>query len=61
MRTTGGRSGQERPPKPHTFLDSTAVHWKEEAYFYPPAKFIAQANAADPAISERFSEPNFSP
>jgi acetyl-CoA synthetase len=36
-----------------------AVHWKEEAYFYPPAKFIGQANAADPAISERFSEPNF--
>ena len=22
-----------------------AVHWPEEAYYYPPAKFIAQANA----------------
>src|SRR5499427_2753368 len=36
-----------------------AVHWKEEEYFYPPAKFIAQANAADPAMFERFSEKNF--
>ena len=36
-----------------------AVHWKEEEYFYPPAKFIAQANAGDPAILERFSEQNF--
>src|SRR6266700_3338458 len=36
-----------------------AVHWKEEEYFHPPAKFIAQANAADPDIFERFSEQNF--
>jgi len=36
-----------------------AVHWKEEEYFHPPAKFIAQANAADPSIFERFSEENF--
>jgi acetyl-CoA synthetase len=36
-----------------------AVHWKEEEYFYPPAKFIAQANAGDPGILERFSEQNF--
>jgi acetyl-CoA synthetase len=36
-----------------------AVHWKEEEYFYPQAKFIAQANAADPAMFERFSEKNF--
>ena len=21
-----------------------AVHWREEEYYYPPAKFIAQAN-----------------
>ena len=26
-----------------------AVHWREEEYYQPPAKFIAQANAADPA------------
>ena len=36
-----------------------AVHWKEEEYFYPPAGFIGQANASDPAIRERFSEKNF--
>jgi acetyl-CoA synthetase len=36
-----------------------AVHWREEDYYYPPAKFIGQANAADPAIFERFSEERF--
>src|SRR5205809_4001934 len=36
-----------------------AVHWREEGYFYPPAKFIGQANASDPAIYERFSEEKF--
>src|SRR5436305_5270368 len=36
-----------------------AVHWKEEEYYNPPAKFIAQANAADPDIFERFREKNF--
>jgi acetyl-CoA synthetase len=36
-----------------------AVHWREEEYFYPSAKFIGQANANDPAIFERFREENF--
>ena len=36
-----------------------AVHWREEEYVYPPAKFIGQANASDPAIFERFREENF--
>jgi len=36
-----------------------AVHWREEEYLQPPAKFIGQANASDPAIIERFSEKNF--
>src|SRR6058998_3995728 len=36
-----------------------AVHWREEEYYHPPAKFIAQANAADPAILDRFSEEHF--
>jgi acetyl-CoA synthetase len=36
-----------------------AVHWREEDYYYPPAKFIAQANAGDPAIVERFAEEHF--
>jgi len=36
-----------------------AVHWREEEYYPPPESFVAQANAADPAIRERFSEQNF--
>jgi acetyl-CoA synthetase len=36
-----------------------AVHWREEEYFYPPAKFIGQANANDPAIRDRFAEKNY--
>jgi acetyl-CoA synthetase len=36
-----------------------AVHWREEEYYDPPARFIGQANAADPDIFERFSEERF--
>ena len=36
-----------------------AVHWKEEGVFYPPKKFIEQANLTDPKVMERFSEKNF--
>jgi acetyl-CoA synthetase len=36
-----------------------AVHWREEGYYPPSAKFIAQANAGDPDILERFSEHHF--
>jgi acetyl-CoA synthetase len=36
-----------------------AVHWREEDYYHPPARFIEQANAADPSIFERFSEEHF--
>jgi acetyl-CoA synthetase len=36
-----------------------AVHWREEEYYYPPATFVGQANAADPAIFDRFSEQRF--
>jgi acetyl-CoA synthetase len=36
-----------------------AVHWREEEYFYPSAKFVGQANLTDPDINERFSEKNF--
>ncbi len=36
-----------------------AVHWQEEGYYYPSAKFIGQANANDPAIYERFAEENY--
>jgi acetyl-CoA synthetase len=36
-----------------------AAHWREEEYYSPPPEFIAQANAGDPSIFERFSEKNF--
>jgi acetyl-CoA synthetase len=36
-----------------------AVHWREEKYIEPPRSFVEQANAADPAIRERFSEEHF--
>jgi acetyl-CoA synthetase len=35
------------------------VHWREEEYYPPPEKFVAQANANDPAIFERFTEDKF--
>ena len=36
-----------------------AVHWKEEGYYYPTAKFVGQANLTDPSINERFSSDKF--
>ena len=36
-----------------------AVHWREEDYYIPSAKFVGQANTSDPAIFERFSEEHF--
>ncbi len=36
-----------------------AVHWKEEEYFPPPAKFVEQANLKDPKVMERFSLAKF--
>jgi acetyl-CoA synthetase len=36
-----------------------AVHWKEEEYYWPPAKFVGQANLTDPAVMERFSLERF--
>ncbi len=36
-----------------------AVHWKEEDYYYPSTKFIAQANLTDEDIFKRFSLDNF--
>jgi acetyl-CoA synthetase len=36
-----------------------AVHWKEEEYFLPPAKFTGQANLTDPSIMERFGLDRF--
>ena len=36
-----------------------AVHWREEEEYPPPESFVAQANANDPAILERFDEEHF--
>ena len=36
-----------------------AVHWREEEYYYPSARFVGQANLTDPTIMERFREENF--
>ncbi len=36
-----------------------SVHWREEETYPPPGGFTAQANAADPAILERFTEDKF--
>lgn len=36
-----------------------AVHWREEEYYRPSARFIGQANAADPDVIERFGEQHF--
>jgi acetyl-CoA synthetase len=36
-----------------------AVHWKEESYYVPSAKFIEQANVKDKNIIERFDKKNF--
>ena len=36
-----------------------AVHWREEEYYYPSAKFIGQANLTDPDVLNRFSEEKF--
>ncbi len=36
-----------------------AVHWREEEHYQPSPKFVGQANAADPAIFERFKEERF--
>jgi acetyl-CoA synthetase len=48
-------TGQEAEPSEAQI----AVHWREEESYYPSAKFIGQANAADPDILERFSEEYF--
>src|SRR5712691_11269382 len=36
-----------------------AVHWPEEDYFFPSAKFIAQANLTDASVFERFGLDEF--
>jgi acetyl-CoA synthetase len=55
------KSARKHQSKRHKGVSEAqiAVHWKEEDYFYPSAKFIAQANLSDPAMVEKFSEEHF--
>jgi acetyl-CoA synthetase len=46
-------------PEAQVSESQIAVHWREEEYYQPPAKFVEQANASDPAIYDRFSEDHF--
>ena len=36
-----------------------AVHWKEEEYYHPTAKFVGQANLTELSVTERFSIDRF--
>ena len=36
-----------------------AVHWREEGYFAPSPKFVAQANLTDPKVFKRFGLDKF--
>jgi len=49
------------PEGPQTEISEAqiAVHRREEEIYPPPATFTGQTNAADPAISARFSEEHF--
>ena len=49
----------EAPEQSGVSAAQIAVHWREEEYYPPPASFAEQANAADPAILERFTEDKF--
>jgi acetyl-CoA synthetase len=49
----------ENSETPEVSGSHIAVHWREEEYYPPPEKFVAQANANDPAILERFTEDKF--
>jgi acetyl-CoA synthetase len=60
-----GAAGEGTTSAPEVAAESAvseaqiAVHWREEEYYHPPVTFIAQANAADPAIRTRFREERF--
>ena len=51
----GGKGGKEVKEATETTEAEIAVHWGEEQYFYPSAKFIAQANMTDEKIYDRMS------
>jgi acetyl-CoA synthetase len=49
----------ESPETPEVSESQIAVHWREEEEYPPPPAFVAQANANDPAIFDRFTEDKF--
>src|SRR5580698_6208099 len=49
----------ESPETPEVSESQIAVHWREEEEYPPPPKFVAQANANDPVIFDRFTEDKF--
>ena len=49
----------ENPEAQEVSEAQIAVHWREEEYYEPPASFVAQANASDPAIFDRFTEDKY--
>ena len=50
---------RSKQPVIETTEAQIAVHWREEEYYYPSAKFIGQANLSDPDVLNRFSEDKF--
>jgi acetyl-CoA synthetase len=50
---------KEKKTSVKTSASEIAVHWKEEDYYYPSTKFIAQANLTDESVYDRFSLDNF--
>ena len=50
---------QPQDPTAQVSEAQIAVHWREEENYPPPPAFVAQANAADPAIFDRFREERF--
>src|SRR6516165_3122120 len=52
-------SHEAQDPEAQVSEAQIAVHWREEEYYPPPPSFVAQANANDPAIFDRFAEDKF--
>jgi acetyl-CoA synthetase len=52
-------SQEPQGPEAEVSEAQIAVHWREEESYPAPPGFVAQANAADPAIFGRFGEDRF--
>src|SRR6266540_5755373 len=56
---TGDGGGEAAKQEASVSEAEIAVHWREEESYPPPEAFVAQANANDPSILERFKEEHF--